>query len=151
MTDATHVELGDDEVDEFLGSGGTGVLALSTLGDEPPDAVPVSYGYDQPDRVLYFRVSVGHEDDPVELADRPVTFVAYGTEGEDDRWTSVVARGRLQDTDEKGVGTDVLAEMERIDIPLVDVFEEPLRMVSFDFFRLDPTDLYGRTESLVND
>lgn len=40
--------------------------------------------------------------------------------------------------------------MERIDIPLVDVFEEPLRMVSFDFFRLDPAELSGHTESLVN-
>ncbi|WP_459191660.1 pyridoxamine 5'-phosphate oxidase family protein [Halosimplex sp. J119] len=151
MTDASHIEMDEGEVDEFLGSGGTGVLALSTLGDEPPDAVPVSYGYDSSDSVFYFRISIGHEDDPLELADRPVTFVVYGAGSEDDRWRSVVARGRLEDTDEQGVGTDVLAEMERVDIPLVDVFEEPLRMVAFDFFRLDPAELTGRTESLIND
>ncbi|WP_135364615.1 pyridoxamine 5'-phosphate oxidase family protein [Halosimplex halophilum] len=153
MTDAEEIEMGAEEVDRFLGSGGTGVLSLSTVGDEPPDAVPVSYGYDAEDRVFYFRISVGHDDDPGELAGRPVTFVAYGDEdGDDDgRWRSVVARGRLHDTEEAGIETETLAEMERIDIPLVDVFEEPLRMVSFDFFRLDPDEFTGRRESLVND
>ncbi|WP_415380349.1 pyridoxamine 5'-phosphate oxidase family protein [Halosimplex sp. TS25] len=151
MTNASHVEMGEEEVDEFLGNGGTGVLSLSTVGDEPPDAVPVSYGYDPTDRVFYFRVSIGHEDDPRELADRPVTFVAYGSGGDERRWRSVVARGRLKDADEEGSASVILAEMERIDIPLVDVFEEPLRMVSFDFFRLDPEELTGRAESLIND
>lgn len=151
MSDADDIEMGAEERDEFLGSGGTGVLSLSTPEEQPPQAVPVSYGYDPADEVFYFRISVRHEDDPGELAGRPVTFVAYGRAGEDDRWCSVVARGRLEDVDEEGIGTETLAEMERIDIPLVDVFEEPLRMVSFDFFRLDPEELTARTESLVND
>ncbi len=143
--------MGAEAVDRFLGNGGTGVLSLSTPGDEPPDAVPVSYGYDAEDRVFYFRISVGHADEPGELAGRPVTFVAYGTGGEEERWCSAIARGRLQNVDEAGIATETLAEMERIDIPLVDVFEEPLRMVSFDFFRLDPDEFTGRRESLVND
>ncbi|WP_123537781.1 pyridoxamine 5'-phosphate oxidase family protein [Halosimplex salinum] len=151
MTDAEEIEMEPEERDRFLGTGGTGVLSLSTRGDEPPDAVPVSYGYDQTDDVFYFRISLGPGDDPEDLADRPVTFVAYGTEGEDDRWCSVVARGRLEDADEEKIATETLAGMERVDIPLVDVFEEPLRMVSFDFFRLQPDELTGRTESLVND
>ena len=155
MTDAEEIEMGSEECERFLGSGGTGVLSLSTMGDEPPDAVPVSYGYDATDGVFYFRISLGHEDDPGDLVGRAVTFVAYGDgdgDGDDDgRWRSVVARGRLQDTEEEGVATETLAEMERVDIPLVDVFEEPLRMVSFDFFRLDPEEFTGRRESLVND
>lgn len=157
MTDAEEIEMGAEAVDRFLGNGGTGVLALSTAEDEPPDSVPVSYGYDPEDRVFYFRISVDHGDEPGDLAGRAVTFVAYGDgdgDGDGDgagRWQSVVARGRLQATDEEGIGTETLAEMERIDIPLVDVFEEPLRMVSFDFFRLDPDEFTGRTESLVNE
>ncbi|QLH77132.1 pyridoxamine 5'-phosphate oxidase family protein [Halosimplex rubrum] len=149
MTDAEEVEMDAAAVDQFLGSGGTGVLSLSTEGDEPPDAVPVSYGYDAERRVFHFRVSLGHEDDPGDLSGRAVTFVAYG-DG-DGRWRSVVARGRLQNVDEEGIATETLAEMERVDIPLVDVFEEPLRMVSFDFFRLDPDEFTGRRESPVND
>jgi hypothetical protein len=31
------------------------------------------------------------------------------------------------------------------------VFEKPLRMVSFEFFRPVPTEFTGRTESLFND
>ncbi|ELZ30239.1 hypothetical protein C475_00852 [Halosimplex carlsbadense 2-9-1] len=153
MTDAEEIEMDAAECDRFLGSGGTGVLSLSTTGDEPPDAVPVSYGYDEEERVFYFRISVGHEDDRGDLAGRAVTFVAYGDEdGDDDeRWRSVIARGRLRDTEEEGIATETLAEMERVDIPLVDVFEEPLRMVSFDFFRLDPDEFTGRRESLVNE
>ncbi|WP_436926901.1 pyridoxamine 5'-phosphate oxidase family protein [Halosimplex amylolyticum] len=151
MSDADQVEMGEAKVDEFLERGGTGVLALSTVGDEWPDAVPVSYGYDPTDRVFYFRISVDRGDDPEALVDRPVTFVVYGSESDDDRWRSVVAHGRLEDADEARIGTQTLAEMERIDIPLVDVFEEPLRMVAFEFFRLDPEEVTGRIESLIND
>ncbi|QPV64280.1 pyridoxamine 5'-phosphate oxidase family protein [Halosimplex litoreum] len=151
MTDAEEIEMDAAECDQFLGSGGTGVLSLSTTGDEPPDAVPVSYGYDAERRVFHFRISLGHEDDPGDLAGRAVTFVAYGDGDGNGRWRSVVARGRLQSAEEEGIATETLAEMERVDIPLVDVFEEPLRMVSFDFFRLDPEEFTGRRESLVNE
>jgi nitroimidazol reductase NimA-like FMN-containing flavoprotein (pyridoxamine 5'-phosphate oxidase superfamily) len=80
-----------------------------------------------------------------------VKCVASGDEGGDGSWQSVVARGRRPATEGAGNATETLAEMERVDIPLVDVFEEPLRMVSLDFFRLDPDEFTGRRESLVND
>jgi len=160
MTDANEVEMGAGELDEFLGAGGTGVLSLSTTGKVAPHSVPVSYGYDPSERTFYFRLAVGEDSEKGDLADRAATFVTYRTDAADGgaggvttdgRWESVVARGYLERIDEAGVGTEALAGLERVDIPLVDAFDTSIRTVSFEFFRLEPDQLTGRKESLLND
>lgn len=160
MTDANEVEMGAEELDEFLGPGGTGVLLLSTEGEAAPHSVPVSYGYDATDGTFYFRLAVGEDSEKGDLAARAATFVTYRTDEDDGgaggattdgRWESVVSRGHLESVEEAGIGTDALAGMERVDIPLVDAFDTSLRTVRFEFFRLRPSQLTGRKESLIND
>lgn len=135
------VEMDPEDRDAFLGTGGTGVIALSAPEDESPRAVPVSYGYDPKDAVFYFRLAKGTKG---ELLNRPVTFVVYGN---DDRWRSVVARGRLEDVEAEGIATESLDGLDRVDIPLVDIFHAPLREVEFEFYRLDPDELSARVEA----
>lgn len=144
MSEDSPVAMTDEERDEFLGNGGTGVLSLSA-GDEPPHSVPVSYGYDVTSETFYFRLAAGADGSKGELHDRPVSFVTYG--GTDEGWRSVVARGRLEDVESEGIETETLEGLDHVDIPLVDVFERPLREVSFEFYRLVPDELTGRVEA----
>jgi nitroimidazol reductase NimA-like FMN-containing flavoprotein (pyridoxamine 5'-phosphate oxidase superfamily) len=157
MEHDTPVAMDAEERDEFLGNGGTGVLSLSTTGEAAPHSVPVSYGYDAADETFYFRLAVGPDSEKGDLADRAVTFVTYGPDAEgtgesggdseqDERWHSVVAQGRLVSVDEDDVATASLAGFERVDIPLVDVFDETIRSTTFEFYRLRPERLTGRKE-----
>lgn len=80
-----------------------------------------------------------------ELQERPVSFVTYRET--DEGWQSVVARGRLEDVESEGIATETLEGLSHVDIPLVDMFERPLREVSFEFYRLAPEELTGRVEA----
>ena len=138
-------EMSDDERDAFLGDGGTGVLSLRGDGDGPPHSVPVSYGYDAATEAFYFRLAVGPDSAKGDLADRPATFVTY--DHVDDRWQSVVARGRLEATTEESVATETLEALGRVGIPYVDIFDQPIRTVTFEFYRLVPEDIGSRREA----
>lgn len=138
-------EMSVDDRDEFLGTGGTGVLSLSAPADEPPHAVPVSYGYDATDGAFYFRLAVRPDSEKGDLADRPVTFVTYGESG--DGWRSVVASGRLAATTEESIAIESLEGLERVDLQYVDIFGQPLRTVTFEFYRLTPDEIGARQES----
>ncbi|WP_135304638.1 pyridoxamine 5'-phosphate oxidase family protein [Haloarcula amylovorans] len=145
MSTDDSVEMDEADVDAFLDNGGTGVLSLSTDADEAPHTVPVSYGYDAETRTFYFRLSVGAKRSKPDLADHPVSFVVHREE--DDRWRSVVANGRLEGVEESGIETETLDGLDRVEIPLVDIFDEPTRVVPFEFYRLVPDNLTGRAES----
>jgi nitroimidazol reductase NimA-like FMN-containing flavoprotein (pyridoxamine 5'-phosphate oxidase superfamily) len=144
MNDTNSIEMDRSTQDERLGTGGTGVLSFSNPERDSPHSVPVSYGYDPDEGVFYFRLAVGPDSEKAALLDRAVTFVVHGES--DDGWWSVIARGRLESTTADATALDSLAGLERVDIPLVDVFESPLRVVEFEFCRLDPTAQTGRRE-----
>ena len=138
------VAMTDEERDAFLDNGGTGVLSLAA-GEAPPHSVPVTYGYDAPTTTFYFRLAAGAERSKGELDDRGATFVTYHET--DAGWQSVVASGRLEDVEREGIETETLEGLEHVDMPMIDVFERPLREVDFEFYRLVPTELTGRAES----
>ncbi|MFC6758160.1 MULTISPECIES: pyridoxamine 5'-phosphate oxidase family protein [Haloarcula] len=140
----TSVAMGDEQRDEFLGRGGTGVLSLST-DEGPPHAVPVSYGYDSAEATFYFRLAVGESHSKGPLPDRDVTFVTFDRTDED--WHSVVAAGRLEDVERAGIETETLDGLHRVEIPLVGIFDHPTRDVDFQFYRLVPDELSGRVQS----
>ncbi|MDS0284560.1 pyridoxamine 5'-phosphate oxidase family protein [Haloarcula onubensis] len=140
----TSVEMTDEQRDEFLGRGGTGVLSLST-DEGAPHTVPVSYGYDRAETTFYFRLAVGASHAKGSLPDRPVSFVTY--DREDDDWHSVVAEGGLEDVERAGIETETLEGLHRVDIPLVGIFDHPTREVDFEFYRLVPDELVGRVQS----
>ncbi|WP_331233310.1 pyridoxamine 5'-phosphate oxidase family protein [Natronorarus salvus] len=149
MSRIPSTEMSAEERDEFLGNGGTGVLSLATDGEESPHTVPVSYGYDASEATFYFRLAVGPDTAKGSPADRPVSFVTYGQEG--GRWRSVVARGRLEATTEEPIETRTLRGLDRVHIPLFDVFDEHPRTVPFEFYRLVPKELTGRKETSTGD
>ncbi|WP_280587366.1 pyridoxamine 5'-phosphate oxidase family protein [Halorubrum sp. Boch-26] len=145
MSDTHPIAMDDDERDAFLGTGGTGVVSFESSGDEPPHSVPISYGYDGSETTVYFRLAVGPDSDKGDVAGRQVTFVAYGQR--DDEWRGVIAKGRLEETTEASVATESLEGLQQVHIPLVDIFGDPVKDVSFEFHRLVSYQMTSRAES----
>ncbi|MFC6725225.1 pyridoxamine 5'-phosphate oxidase family protein [Halobium palmae] len=146
MADARSVRMDDEARDEFLATGGTGVISFDREG-EAPYSLPVSYGYDPESGHFFFRLAVGPDGEKAEFAtpSTPVSFVAYDTL--DGEWRSVVATGRLEEVTEAAIDSTVVEAMRRVHIPLVDVFDRHPREVEFEFFRLVPDELTGRREA----
>ncbi|MDS0277165.1 pyridoxamine 5'-phosphate oxidase family protein [Halomicroarcula sp. S1AR25-4] len=142
MAETTPVEMDADERDALLGFGGTGVLAFGESGDAPPHAIPVSYGYDPGETTFYFRLASGDDSAKGRLEERAVTFVTY--DGGDGEFKSVVATGRLEPVRIEDVADRSLAGLQNVDIPAVDVFDQPLSEVSFELRRLVPEELTTR-------
>jgi nitroimidazol reductase NimA-like FMN-containing flavoprotein (pyridoxamine 5'-phosphate oxidase superfamily) len=145
MVDEHAIEMSAADRDEFLEDGGTGVMSFSTTGTDAPHSIPVSYGYDASESVFYFRLAIGSDSSKGDLRDRAVTFVTHDRDG--GHWQSVVASGRLEETTEASIATETLAGLDRVDIPLVDIFGKPPADVTFGFYRLVPDSLTGREES----
>ncbi|EMA56139.1 pyridoxamine 5'-phosphate oxidase family protein [Halococcus thailandensis] len=143
MSESDSGQLTGDERDGFLGSGGIGVLSLSE-DEAAPYSTPVSYGYDTVESIFYFRLANPPESGKGDLSDRSVSFVVYGN---DDGWKSVVATGQLERTTEESIAAESLQGLERVHIPLVDIFGKPPREVPFEFYRLVPDELTTRTET----
>ena len=143
MATDSPTEMTVDERDTFLGTGGTGVISLASDNDAPY-SVPVSYGYEKDTQTFYFRLSVDADGGKGELKERPASFVTYRET--DAGWQSVVARGRLEDVEKEGIETASLAGLEHVDIPLIPMFDRPIREISFEFYRLGADELIGRTE-----
>lgn len=137
-------QLTDDEMDEFLGRGGVGVLSFSVAADESPYSLPVSYGYDADTEHVHFRLAFPPDSGKEDIVDQPVSFVTY--DQTDAGWESVVATGTLEDLTDLPYESSALQERWAVTIPFVDVFEEPPETVTFRPFRLDPETLVGRKE-----
>ncbi|MHB9288894.1 pyridoxamine 5'-phosphate oxidase family protein [Halobacteriales archaeon Cl-PHB] len=137
--------LSADEVDALLREHGAGVLSF-TDGEESY-AVPEAFGYDGDS--LYFQLV--YDDDSRKMAfvetTEVATFTLY-TEG--DPAESVVARGPLERVPESEtmVASNTIAE--NADIPTLNVVTDAeLADLSFDYYRLRPTELTGRTFGLT--
>lgn len=143
------VQMNDEEIDEFLGRGGTGVISFATPDDEPPASIPVSYGYNATDRAFYFNLSSPAERREDGLVEEPVSFVVHGQS--DSGWRSVVATGRLVDVSEMPYASDAIQGMWAIEIPIVDVFDRPRREITFQHYRLVPESVSGRKEVPTDD
>ena len=138
------VQLTDGERDEFLKTGGTGVLSFATGPDEPPVSIPVSYGYFADADSIYFRLSMPDDSRKESLVDNPVSFVVHReTEA---GWRSVVATGRLESVADAPYESAALQGLWAVDIPTVDVFERPPSEIPYRTYRLIPDTVSGRKE-----
>ncbi|MFC4541384.1 pyridoxamine 5'-phosphate oxidase family protein [Halosolutus amylolyticus] len=140
------VQLPEDERNEFLGIGGTGVLSFATTVDEPPSSLPVSYGYFPEAGHFYFRLSFPPGSNKDEFVENPVSFVVYGET--DDGWRSVVTTGSLEELAELPEESGAVQGMWAVSIPTVEIFDRPRSEVEFHDFRLVPDSINGRKEPM---
>ena len=138
------VQLPDSERNEFLGTGGTGVLSFATDDGDPPASLPVSYGYFPEGEDFYFRLSFPPGSAKEDVIDNPVSFVVH--EETADGYRSVVASGRLEELAELPPESGAVQGMWAVDIPSVEIFDRPRSAIEFHDFRLDPESITGRKE-----
>jgi len=138
------VRMTDEEIDDFLGNGGTGVLSFSAGVEESPLSIPVSYGYDAESTHFYYRLSLLPGSEKADHLDRPASFVVHRRT--DGGWRSVVVSGRLESVGESPYDSTAVQRMWAVRIPEIDVFDRPPEEVTFRSFRLIPDRRTGRKE-----
>ena len=138
------VQMSDDEMNEFLGRGGTGVLAFSTEAGEPPFQLPIAYGYNPDLPSFYFRLAFLPNSKKAAVIENPLSFA---TQTQTDRgWRSVVASGYLEEVTEMPYESNAVQGMWAIQIPYVDIFDRPEEEITFRDFRLVPEKMTDRKE-----
>lgn len=149
MASYRSVSMDDDELYAFLGREGTGVLSFAR--DDESYSLPVSYGFDDGNERFYIRLGFGTDSEKARFKDATarVSFVVYSHT--DEGWKSVVARGRLEEVTEAAVDGDLVRALRKSDIPLVTIFDQPLRELDFQLHRLVVDELTGRKEAQTDE
>ncbi|XVH33527.1 pyridoxamine 5'-phosphate oxidase family protein (plasmid) [Haloferacaceae archaeon DSL9] len=138
------ITLSDEERDEFLGNGGTGVISFATSTDEPPFSLPVSYGYYADLETFYFQFAFLPDSGKEGAVDEPVTFVVHADT--DEGWRSVVATGDLEEVTDAPYESIAVQGLWGVDIPQIDIFERPPEELTYRTFRLVPDRVTGRKQ-----
>lgn len=142
--DESAVVIDREEIDELLGTGGVGVLALAA--DDDPYAIPVSYGYDADVGDVYLRLGFGEESEKRSYLDSSARAALVVTVEANRGWVSVVVRGPLTEIPESNIDGTVVEAIRSIDIPFFTVYEEPPRELEYQLYRLHPDEITGRRE-----
>jgi len=133
-----------DAIDELLGTGGVGVLALADADE--PYAIPVSYGYDADEGSVYLRLGFAEDSEKRRFVSRSDGVVLVVTVEGDTGWQSVVVRGPLAEVPEASIDGTVVESIRAIDIPFFTIYEEPVRELEYQLYRIDPEEISGRRE-----
>ncbi|WP_311172506.1 pyridoxamine 5'-phosphate oxidase family protein [Halobellus ordinarius] len=142
--DNESVVLDRTEIDELLGRGGVGVLALA--GDNDPYAIPISYGYDAEAGDVYLRLGFGTDSEKREYVEQSERAVVVVTVEGDRGWQSVVVRGPLSEISEASIDGTIVEAIRSIDIPFFTITEEPVQELDYQLYRLQPDEVTGRRE-----
>lgn len=141
--DITAASMSEVEVDAFLESEGHGVLALD--GDSPY-AVPMSYGYDADERLLFLQLSAYEgSEKQARLEHSGAVSLVVSRYDRPDRWRSVVVEGSLVALPQAAASQqDALDAFANGALATVDVFDRDLFDLSFDWYVLEPSSISGR-------
>lgn len=132
------------EIDEFLESQQTGVLALAN--DDDAYAVPLSFAYDDEDRSVYLRLGFGpgsQKQRYMEATDH-VSFVVY--EDTEEGWKSVLVEGKVTMLSHDSLDAAIVEVMEGLDIPYFQVHSRPATDIRFRVACIEPTRVSGIIE-----
>ncbi|SDY41063.1 pyridoxamine 5'-phosphate oxidase family protein [Halobellus clavatus] len=138
------VVLDRSAIDEVLGTGGVGVLALAD--DNEPYAIPISYGYDGDAGEVYLRLGFGEDSEKRRFLNSSDGVALVVSNESDEGWVSVVVRGPLTDVPEASIDGAVVDSIRAIDIPFFTVYDEDPRELAYDLYRLTPETITGRRE-----
>lgn len=147
--DSYGVSMDEAGIGERLAAKGDGVLSF---GGDPGYAIPVSFGYDAPNRRLVFQFVFPSDSRKRDYVDAPaeVSLVSYEWNGPDD-WWSVIVTGDLTPVPdaEEAAAAAVFAEFAT---PVsTTVFDRPLQELEPEWYQLDVAALDGRRSPLADD
>ncbi|ELZ15319.1 pyridoxamine 5'-phosphate oxidase-related FMN- binding protein [Haloterrigena salina JCM 13891] len=137
-----ETDMADAEIDDFLGDHETGVLSLARTDD--PYAIPISYGYDDDERVFYMRlVSTPESEKRAFLESSPTARLVVYDE-RDSTYRSVIATGQLEDISPSELTPDQIAQYGEAKRPLFEIWAQGKEELDIELYRLDPDSLEGR-------
>jgi nitroimidazol reductase NimA-like FMN-containing flavoprotein (pyridoxamine 5'-phosphate oxidase superfamily) len=137
-----QTEMEASAVDELLGDHETGVLSLAR--DDAPYAIPISYGYDAPNRRFYLRlVSTPESAKRKYLTSSPKAHLVVYEEG-DDTYRSIIAKGTLEAVPREELTVEHIEQYGAAKRPLFEVWANPKPDLDVGLYRLDTTELTGR-------
>lgn len=142
MTGIRWIKMTDEEIDDLLGQGGTGVISFATEPTEPPLSFPVSYGYDRETSVFYFRLAFPVDSHKEDAIDDAVSFVVHRETAAG--WRSVIVTGELEPLADLPYHSTAIQGMWAVQIPAVDIFDRPREEIEFRDFCLEPNRMSGR-------
>ncbi|MFC4407464.1 pyridoxamine 5'-phosphate oxidase family protein [Haloarchaeobius iranensis] len=144
MAQQTATQMDALEIDEFLESQQTGVLALANDGDAY--AVPLSFAYDDDDRSVYLRLGFAPGSQKQRYLERTdhVSFVVY--DDTDEGWKSVLVEGKVTMLSHDSLDAAIVEVMEGLDIPYFQVHSRPATDIQFNVACIEPTQVNGIIE-----
>ncbi|GAB7021056.1 pyridoxamine 5'-phosphate oxidase family protein [Halostagnicola sp. A-GB9-2] len=137
-----ETEMTEAEIDGFLGHHETGVLSLARTDD--PYAIPISYGYDDEERVFYMRlVSTPESEKRAFLESSPsARLVVYAER--DSTYRSIIATGALESIPPSELSPEQIAQYGDAKRPLFEIWAQGKQDLDIDLYRLEPESLNGR-------
>ena len=137
-----ETEMTDAAIDDFLGQHETGVLSLARTDE--PYAIPISYGYDDDERVFYMRlVSTPESEKRQFLESSPAARLVVYDEA-DSTYRSVIATGTLEDIPPAELTPDQIAQYGEAKRPLFEIWAQGKDELDIELYRLNPDTLNGR-------
>lgn len=132
----------DEAIDAFLGAHETGVLSLAREDD--PYAIPISYGYDSTDRVVYLRLVSTPESEKRQFLDSSPSARLVVYDEQDETYRSVVATGPLEAIPPAELTPEQIAQYGDAKRPLFEIWARAKQDLDIELYRLEPESLSGR-------
>ncbi|AHG01509.1 pyridoxamine 5-phosphate oxidase (plasmid) [Halostagnicola larsenii XH-48] len=132
----------DEAIDAFLGAHETGVLSLAREDD--PYAIPISYGYDDTDRVVYLRLVSTPESEKRQFLDSSPAARLVVYDEQDETYRSVVAIGVLESIPPTTLTPEQIAQYGDAKRPLFEIWAHDKQDLDIELYRLEPESLSGR-------
>ncbi|ELY48453.1 pyridoxamine 5'-phosphate oxidase-related FMN- binding protein [Natronorubrum bangense JCM 10635] len=129
-------------IDDFLGHHETGVLSLARTDE--PYSIPISYGYDDDDRVFYMRLVSTPESEKRAFLDTSPSARLVVYDEQASSYRSVIATGTLENIPPAELTPSQIAQYGDAKRPLFEIWAQQKDELDIELYRLTPDSLNGR-------
>lgn len=137
-----ETEMTDAAIDQFLARHETGVLSLARTDD--PYAIPISYGYDDENRVFYMRLVSTPESEKRQFLDAAPSARLVIYDEQDSSYRSVIATGTLENIPPAELTAEQIAQYGDARRPLFEIWAQQKDELDIELYRLTPDSINGR-------
>ncbi|QCC53778.1 pyridoxamine 5'-phosphate oxidase family protein [Natronorubrum bangense] len=142
MAISQETEMTAAAIDDFLGHHETGVLSLARTDE--PYSIPISYGYDDDDRVFYMRLVSTPESEKRAFLDTSPSARLVVYDEQASSYRSVIATGTLENIPPAELTPSQIAQYGDAKRPLFEIWAQQKDELDIELYRLTPDSLNGR-------
>ncbi len=142
MAISQETEMDAAAIDDFLGHHETGVLSLARTDE--PYSIPISYGYDDDNRVFYMRLVSTPESEKRAFLDTSPSARLVVYDEQASSYRSVIATGTLENIPPAELTPSQIAQYGDAKRPLFEIWAQQKDELDIELYRLTPDSLNGR-------